>query len=343
MTGSVRFVTMRDQAIRLGFASLVFGILLVLVVAPAAAQSNETRVLLDRINRLEADINSLQRQVYRGEPPRPAAPAPGRVDSGDSVENVANRLSARLDEFESQIRGLTGRLEETDHRNVLMQRRLEKLVEDVDFRLSALERMQQAPVSAPAPVPPATAAVPPGQSASSPTTSPSREGLLGTMNVPRGPANGAAPGSAPKPPATAAVAPPKPASRLPQGTPQEQYNSAFALLRQGDNSEAEQAFREFIAIHPNDALVSNAKFWVGAIQLARNENEKAAATFLDAYQKHPKGNKAPDSLLKLGTVLTNLGQKQEACAVFVQLNKEFPNATAIRQEADKERARAGCR
>ncbi|RMD64015.1 MAG: hypothetical protein D6826_03530, partial [Alphaproteobacteria bacterium] len=41
----------------------------------ARAQSAEIRGLVDRVDRLQRELTTLQRQVYRGEPPPPAATA----------------------------------------------------------------------------------------------------------------------------------------------------------------------------------------------------------------------------------------------------------------------------
>ncbi len=333
------------------------GLLLALTAAPAAAQLNDSRAMIDRIDRLEAEVNSLQRQLYRGEPARVGAAPPAAGPSrGEAMPgDAANRIWARLDEIESLLRELTGRVEQAEHRVGQAQQRLDRLVEDIDFRLNEIEKRgapgaAAADAVAPKPAAPAAPvpAAPTGPAAApAPLPAPpAASGVLGTLPTRRGetpaPAVGAPPARPTAPPQTAAVA--KPPVQLPAGSPQERYNYAFKLLRQGDYVEAEQAFSQFVAAHPGDALAGNAQYWLGETHYVRNDYQKAASAFLAGYQKYPKSGKAPDSLLKLGMSLNNLGQKQEACAVLDQLNREFPAGPApVKQLAATERTRAGCK
>lgn len=326
-TGNGRGASSFSLAVFLGL-----GVALAVLAAggPAWAQAaaSDVRVLIERMERLENELRGLQRQVFKGQPPPPGAFAPPSppVETAPIAGGIANALSARLDEIENQVRQLTGRVEETDHGINLVKQRVEKLVADVDFRLAALERTmaaaQAAAAAPPAPAPPAapSAAAPPAQGRPTP-------GVLGTLRIP----------------ADNAVLAARP-GKLPDGTAQSQYNFAFGLLRQNDYGAAEQAFGEFLILHPTDALASNAQYWLGESYFARKEYDRAAAAFLAGYQKYPKGSKAPDSLLKLAMSLSNLEQKQEACAAFKQLDKDFPGAhPSVQRLSVAERARAGCR
>ncbi|WP_430397708.1 tol-pal system protein YbgF [Ferrovibrio sp.] len=337
---------------------LVFAGLLGTALLPAgAAHAQNDQALYDRINRLETDLRTLQRQVYRGGPvPQGAAPAPSGslTESGEGETSAANRLNSRIDQLEGQIRDLIGRFEEVEYKNIQTQRRLDKLVEDMDFRLNALERTQPVP-GAPAAgggAPAQTAAAPapaavPGQSSSNPNQAPSREGVLGSMPVDaqgRPIQGGAQAGGAPRT-AAAPVAPAASArARLPAGSPKERYDYAYKLLVQSDYADAEAAFREFIGAHGQDPLAGNAQYWLGETYYVRGQYEQSASAFLQGYQGYPKNAKAPDSLLKLGMSLTALKKTAEACAAYGQLAKEFPNAPPhVKDAMGRERAKAGCR
>src|SRR6185437_9816401 len=76
-------------------------------VAGAQAQDNrDVRPLLDRLDRLERDMNQLQRQVYRGG--SSGAPVPVPQADGSSAVNT----ELRLDQLDAQIRSITGHVEE---------------------------------------------------------------------------------------------------------------------------------------------------------------------------------------------------------------------------------------
>lgn len=348
------------------FAKPVFAALLLmaapLVALPASAQDAQT---IDRLNRLENDLRTLQRQVYRGgTPPSGGSGAgPALTDSDGSGGSIANRLNARIDDLENQIRELTGRFEEVEFKATQAQRRLDKLVEDVDFRLSELERAGQAPAGVPGQgaqpqqgqgAQPGTqpggqpAALPlaRGSTSATPGQAPSREGVLGTMPADaQGRPLPVAPGQQSGQQQTARVTPPAGAAgKLPQGTPQERYNYAYRLLVQSDYANAEAAFRAFLGAHPQDMLAGNAQYWLGETYYVRQQYEPAAQAFLQGYQNYPKSAKAPDSLLKLGMTLAAMKKTPEACAALGQLAKEFPNApTHVKDAAVRERGKLNCK
>ena len=48
----------------------------------------------------------------------------------------------------------------------------------------------------------------------------------------------------------------------------------------------------------------------------RGQYKNAADAFLKGYKKYKSGDKAPDTLLKLGMSLAELGQKDAACSTL---------------------------
>ncbi len=322
------------------YAALIILSVLTVSAAPVAAQ--DVRVLQDRLQRLESELVQLQRQVYRGGAAAPpsgmVAPAP-TTGGGAGDGSAYGILLTRVDQLEEQLRNLTGRLEQSEFRNQQLQRRVDKLVEDVDFRFAQLEKKEAADAGTPTPLAPVPLA--PGQSG--PAATPPAPGTSAGPGAP--PATlGTIPATAMQQQRVAAAPPPASAGKLPPGTTQERYNYAVKLLQQGDYAAAESAFTEFTTAHPNDPLTANAQYWVGETYFARNQFDRSAKAFLAGYQKYPKSAKAPDNLLKLSMSLTNLNQKQEACAVLKQLSTEFPNADAQnKQAAARERTRAGCK
>jgi tol-pal system protein YbgF len=358
-------------AARLSPVVLISGLLLAGTVIPAMAQDAQT---LDRLNRLENDLRTLQRQVYRGSPPPPSSSSGGSslMDASDG-SSAANRLNARIDELENQIRQMTGRFEEVEFASSQANRRIDKLVEDVDFRLNQLERGGQPPTGQPgggqqsAPQTGSVEQVKPtaqqqgvpaastqqggtpvarGSTSATPGQAPSKEGVLGSMPAdaqgrPLPPGQG---GAAGQPQTARAAAPASGKGKLPAGTPQERYNYAYKLLVQSDYADAESAFREFLGAHPQDALAGNAQYWLGETYYVRGQYEPAAQAFLQGYQGYPKGAKAPDSLLKLGMSLAALKKNPEACAALGQLGKDFPQAPPhVKDAATRERGKIGCK
>ena len=120
-----------------------FGVALGIAVALPIPAHSQDRSTYDRLDRLERDLNMLQRQVYRGGP----APVPGGSDPG-----VAMNAELRMDRIETQMRELTGRIEEFMNQLDRLRQRVEQGNGDPETRLS------QMPPGSP---PPGTGAGPP--------------------------------------------------------------------------------------------------------------------------------------------------------------------------------------
>lgn len=322
------------QRLALGLA-LVLG----LPSVPGWSQSQDFRAVYERIERLQRDIDVLQRQLARGG--APAAPSAGGppVAAGSFSSDFIGRTEDRFASVESQLRSLTGRVEELTHATSLIKERLDKLVGDIDFRLTALERAvaggaASAAPPAPGAAPPAAAA--PAAAGQAPVVAPGQQRLVLT------------PGPQAQVPAaqTAAVAP---AVQLPQGSPEAQYEFAFGKLmqaqrEQGELAGAEEAWKAFLAANPNHRLAGNAQYWLGETYYARRDYQAAAATFAEGVAKYPRSDKAPDNMLKLGMSLAQLKRNNEACGTLGELDKRYPNATPqVKQAGQRERQRLNCK
>jgi len=325
--------------------------LLVLVAQTASAQSVE-----DQLQRLQRELSDLQRQVYVG-----GTPPAGASGGGDVAPTQAARIQLQLDQFETQLADLTGRIEDMNFRIQNVTERLDRLVADVDLRLRNLEQGGLPPVGAAGEgaamtdsamtEAPATggagqlAAMPPAATAGAPA-SPAQPGTIGSLSESdlsafqkQQAAAAAAPATAPQ-----SAALPGAAAGLPGGTPQEQYDYAFSLLRQANYPGAEQAFSAFLAQHPDDALAGNAKYWLGETYYVRGNYQQAAVTFAEGFEAYPKNSKAPDNLLKLGMSLASLGSTKDACDTFAVLLDRYADAPAtILSRAQRESQRLGCK
>ncbi|HTP83209.1 MAG TPA: tol-pal system protein YbgF [Alphaproteobacteria bacterium] len=294
----------------------------------ALAQSQpDVSGLSDRIERLQRDVDVLQRQVARQ---RGSAPA-GGGSSADVGASFIDQTQGHFDSIDDQMRQLTNRLEELTNQVNQLSARMDKLVKDVDFRLGALEKGGQ-PGGGPGSPPPAAQNAPPGQ--------PQTPGKLVLVPGPAGAAPPAGEGGG-APASTGTV-------ELPQGSPEAQYEFAYGLLLQAqreqtDFSRPEQAFREFLKANPNHRLAGNANYWLGETFYARKDYPDAATTFAEGLKKYPKSEKAPDNLLKLGMALAQLKRKDDACGAFAELNRRYPNAPPqVKNTAQRERGRLAC-
>ena len=145
---------------RLPIVLLAFAVLLGTPSFARAQNAGDTGALNDRLNRIERDLNALERQVYRGGAPPPAAAGGAPVETG----SVALQTEDRLSRLEDKMRDLDGKIEVLNNSIGQLNDRLTKLSSDVDMRLSALEHGQVAGESAP----PARPGLPPAVASAAP-------------------------------------------------------------------------------------------------------------------------------------------------------------------------------
>ena len=106
----------------------------------------------------------------------------------------------------------------------------------------------------------------------------------------------------------------------------------------------EMALKEFIDTNPDHPLTGNAQYWFAETFYIRQLYHDAAAAYLDGYQKYPKNKKAPQNLLKLGIVLSELGEKEQGCLMLTGLPKQYPKAAkSIIQKAKNETSKFKCK
>jgi tol-pal system protein YbgF len=112
------------------------------------------------------------------------------------------------------------------------------------------------------------------------------------------------------------------------GDPRLQYDAAMELLSRAQYSEAQAAFRNFVATNPTSDLAGPAQYWVGDISFTQKDYGNSAKAFADVLKRFPKTTKAPDAMLKLGLSLLELGQKVEGCTTLGAVKAKYPNANA---------------
>jgi tol-pal system protein YbgF len=303
----------------------------------SAWAQTDTRGLVDRLDHLERDLNTLQSQVYKGQsgngttvitsPALGGGTSGGARPSGSLNGDAYSMLDDRLSSLETQMRDLTGQVEKANFTANQLSAKLDRMQADTDFRLKELESKQGGtPVAANAP-----AGAPPAGG------KPMTDNGQGPGSPPGTLQHGSGSGNAPPPPPAAAPTP------LVGKTPQEQFDYAFGLLKNSDNAGAAKAFQAFVAQHPQDPLAGNAMYWTAQISYSQGQYDQAAVVFLDAYRKYPKSAKAGESLLKVGLSMGNLGKKKEACAALARFSSEYPDAADnLRRLAASEKQKQGC-
>lgn len=266
-----------------------------------SAQSSD---IDQRLHRLENELQTLNRAVYKGEMP---APTPDFSGSGDTAAQAV--MQQRLQELEVQIRNMNGQLEEQAHETRMLQRQIDQNKRNYEEQIKTLQNQLAEQKKQAAPV-----KIAPEQT---------KNVLPDTQNT------------------ETPVA--KPDSALSASGATAQYESAFALLKQGSYDQAQSKFEDFIQKYPDHMLNANARYWLGESHYVREQYDKAARLFAEGFQKAPEGPKAADNLLKLGLSLSALQKKEDACVALRQVEKDFSNGnSAVLKRAKKEIGNLGC-
>ena len=250
------------------------------------------------------------------------------VVSSPPPSNMTARLSLRITQLEKEIQRLTGVNEEINHRLGQLQTQLDKMSTDMEFRLKTLE-------GGAAPAADAAGAAPDAMTPPAGTAQPLPSLPVPVANADKGAkVLGTLPQSAGAPTQSALAE-----------TPEQQYDRAHSLIiKQRDYAAAEKALSGFIASYPTHKLASNAYYWLGRTFFVRSDFENAVATFAEGFQKHPKSEKAPATLLNLGMSLARLGKQREACTTYAHLERNFPKAEgAVMRRLEAERQTSKCR
>jgi tol-pal system protein YbgF len=294
------------------------------------------------------------------------------------------QLTVRLQQLEEQVRGLTGQVEGLQFQLTQMQTLLEKQTEDNEFRFQQLEGgagkksdavtqsggatpagalPQQPDTTLPAPatqdrlpvsptpglptVTPDGAIAPlPGETVVDPTY-PDADGapmddlgssgdpLLGTGQGQTGVELGTN-----RPLNLTLDSTEKPVN----GDAQAQYAAGYDAIVRGDYAFAEEQFRQFIALYPDDPNAADATNWLGEALIQRGGYDEAADVLVTGFEKYPSSTRAPDILLKLGISLAGAGEVDTACKTFGEVQKRYTNLTpAFLQRLGEEKAKAKCR
>jgi TolA-binding protein len=303
-------------------AAFAAGAALILVPVAANAQ-RQAPSPEQRIDRLEKQVQQMQRQVFpKGRP----ADTAGFADDPAATQSSVVNLDQRLDALEKQVADLVRQSEENGNRLRNLETGIGQLKSDQDRRISAIEqRLSEAappPAAvAPEPLPATTTPAKP----KTPTKAPAKK----TVDAEPAAASG---GPAAEAPTTSADA------------GEDAYSQGFHLWQDGQYDQAIAALKSFVAAYPRHRRVSYANNLIGRSLMSKGQTREAANVFLANYRGNPGGDRAADSLYYLGQAAMQLGQPGQACKVYAEFDAIYGSkarADLKKQVADG-KAQAQC-
>ena len=326
---------------------LIFLIFLLLSFSFLKAEEEEILIqaVADQIKVLTKDLKTLEKAVYNKSDIITSANT-SSIQSDGLNEDILTKHLLKLNEIEDQFRELTNKFEEVNFKLDKLSNRVTKIQSDTQLRFSDLETSdndnrvklnkteknskklkktkQTKQVSLPGSDKPQDLGAAPGYDLNSNETNQATQSVEATASI----------FTEEKISET---------SLLPNKPPKEQYNFALSFMKVGDYETAELALREFINKNKTDELAGSAQYWYGETFRIRQLYSDAATAYLDGYQNYPKSKKAPENLLKLGTTMVELGEKDQGCRMITGLKKQYPKAAqSVLQKAQYEKKRFKC-
>ena len=299
------------------------------------AQQDKMNELLDRLEKIQKDIQTLEKAVYSKNP---------TLSSDNVIVNEAlTRQLTKISELEKQIQEMTSKFEENNYKIQQLSDRLNRVSNDNQIRLQQLENNKvvsdkvnpSKEVTIEKKTPPIkknetnilnSEEVIVEEEISSDKEKINQEKIVDSENIKL----------------KEKVNKPK-TKVLPKVSISEQYKYAMNIMKSGDFEKAEIAFKEFVDTHSKHELAGSAQFWYAETFYIRQLYDDAAVAFLEGYQKYPNSPKAPENLLKLGVTLAELGEIDQGCKMIMNLKKAYPKTDAsILQKSSYEKKRFNC-
>ncbi len=288
-------------------------------------KAEELSEVKSELQKISSDLKTLEKAFYKTSEMQTT-----KISPNSSNEDILTRHLLKLNEIEEQFQELTNKYEEINFKIDRLSNRITKMQTDNQLRFSDLENSENSNVK----VSKKTKRLPgtdlpqdlgriSDQDLSSTeeaqkTQSVETAGLVVTQKTER-------------------------KSLLPDKSPKEQYEFAVSFIKVGDYETAEFALKEFIDKNKDNDLAGSAQYWYGETFRVRQLYQDAAAAYLDGYQNYPKSKKAPINLLKLGSTLVKMGEKEQGCMMIKGVKKEYPKASAsVLQKAEYEKKKFKC-
>ena len=311
---------------------LIYGFLILfflLAFNSLKAEEEDLTGVRSELQKISADLKTLEKAFYKTSEIKPTKISPSNIN-----EDVLTRHLLKLNEIEEQFQELTNKYEEINFKIDKLSNRITKIQSDNQMRFSDLENTrlegdeQQTVRKEKKRLPGTDLPQDLGRISDTELNSVKNEvqktqsvetaGLVVTEQQPR-------------------------KTLLPNKSPKEQYDFAVSFIKVGDYETAEFALREFIDKNKKNELAGSAQYWYGETFRVRQLYQDAAAAYLDGYQNYPKSKKAPINLLKLGSTLVKMGEKEQGCLMIQGVKKEYPKASAsVLQKAEYEKKKFKC-
>ena len=289
---------------------MVFAAASFLVLAiPAHAQDANTE---GRVTKLEKEMKAVQRKVFPDGAGKYFEPEiKSETATKDGVKSASGTevtdLIARVDSLESQLAALTGQVEQHGNSMKAMDARLKAM--EAEIKALSAEKVINTPVKA---------------EETQTTNAAVQKPLVTTKPAPPKAATTTSKDKA-REAAVAKILRPQSSNAF-----QDSYDYGYRLWEAKFYPEAQTQLEETVKKFPSHSGASRARNLLGRAWLDDGRPSQAAKIFYENYKADAKGERAPESLYFLGESFIAMEKSADACDVFKQLDKAYPDIAAGR-------------
>ncbi len=120
------------------------------------------------------------------------------------------------------------------------------------------------------------------------------------------------------------------------------FDAAEAALAAGNYAGAADMFATFQQAYPGGPLTGRAGLLRGEALEKSGDLKQAGRVYLDLFSTNEAGPLAPEALFRLGLILGQLGQTDQACVTLGEVGVRFPQNALVAQ-AQAKMGELGCR
>ena len=239
---------------------------------------------------------------------------PGNTPKPSSATNVYELLG-RLEQLQSEVQELTGKVEEQAYLITEMKKHQSTMYSDFDERMQSLEKKTEGIASSSA----AETTEKQEPSAESPVAAAPAEAPADKQVVEQKKEVVQGSGEA-----SASI-----------GEEKQQYQQAYDSLRNGHTTQAIAEFNALLSKNPGGEYANNAQYWLGEAYRVNQDIDSARKAFNSVIENYPDSSKVPDALLKLGYIEIDQKNIVKAREYLTRVTGDFPSSTAAQLASKK--------
>ena len=272
------------------------GVLICLIfLCPSCVTSQEDILYLnDQIVALNKRVSQIEESI--------GTKLSGKLDSSlESIRNTQAELVAENDQVRSEIQGLSGRVEESEH---LLRRAIERDTTEQDATKAGIVDLTQRLTK----VETSIVQFQERSISGSMTKVPGKK-ITGKQSAPVG--------------------------KKPLSPESDTYDLALSAFKEGEYGEAIVRFKKFLEKHGKSDLADNAQFWIGECYMSLQQYEQAILAFQQVIKKYPKGNKVANAMLRQAFAFYEIKDRISARLLLKKIIKKYPGSSEAKTAETK--------